>query len=544
MTIDGEAQGSSGVTMVADVLVIGGGPAATWAALSAALAGADTILVDKGYVGTSGATAPSTTNCWFADNEARRESIIARRLEQSLGLGNARRIGQVVDMATENIKRLDEWGYSFPVDDQGKRYLANLRGPDYMRFMRRQLLRARVKVLDHHPALELLAAGDGIGGASGVARQHGTTWTVRAAAVILATGGCAFGDRILGATGLTGDAYLMAAEAGARFSGMEFSAQYGIAPLGSSVNKGIPFTFASFFTESGRPVPASVEDRYPALAQEMIRGERIVAIFDHASPALRAALRHGQPNCFLPFDRLGIDPFQQRFPVSLRCEGTVRGTGGIHAIDETGATGIRGLYAAGDSLDRQDLAGATTGGGGPNAAWAISTGAAAGTAAAALAREVGNAHSDRSARRLGTVGLRPLRRQDGIPANDVVRAVQSEMLPLERNFFRTQPGLTVSLSRLDEAWSLASDYLGGGDRLHIAASGALREREAAAMLLAGRLAYTAALSRRERRGIHRRLDLPVNPELTRLRTSIEGHPMLATAHGAPTGHQLTRRLAS
>jgi hypothetical protein len=31
------------------------------------------------------------------------------------------------------------------------------------------------------------------------------SWWVRAGAVVLATGGCAFGERILGTTGLTGD---------------------------------------------------------------------------------------------------------------------------------------------------------------------------------------------------------------------------------------------------------------------------------------------------------------------------------------------------
>jgi flavin-dependent dehydrogenase len=45
----------------ADVLVIGGGPAGAWAAIAAAEAGARVILVDKGYLGTSGATAPSNT---------------------------------------------------------------------------------------------------------------------------------------------------------------------------------------------------------------------------------------------------------------------------------------------------------------------------------------------------------------------------------------------------------------------------------------------------------------------------------------------------
>jgi succinate dehydrogenase/fumarate reductase flavoprotein subunit len=38
----------------ADVLVVGGGLAATWTALSAAQAGGRVVLVDKGYCGTSG----------------------------------------------------------------------------------------------------------------------------------------------------------------------------------------------------------------------------------------------------------------------------------------------------------------------------------------------------------------------------------------------------------------------------------------------------------------------------------------------------------
>jgi hypothetical protein len=44
------------------------------------------------------------------------------------------------------------WGYSFPDDDEGRPYLANLRGPDYMHFMRRRALAAGVTVLDHQTA--------------------------------------------------------------------------------------------------------------------------------------------------------------------------------------------------------------------------------------------------------------------------------------------------------------------------------------------------------------------------------------------------------
>src|SRR5215467_13187040 len=42
-----------GVSATADVLVIGGGPAGCWAAITAAENGASVVLADKGYCGTS-----------------------------------------------------------------------------------------------------------------------------------------------------------------------------------------------------------------------------------------------------------------------------------------------------------------------------------------------------------------------------------------------------------------------------------------------------------------------------------------------------------
>lgn len=56
----------------ADVLVIGGGPAGTWAAISAAAQGARVVLADKGYCGASGATAPSGTAVWYVEPDAQK----------------------------------------------------------------------------------------------------------------------------------------------------------------------------------------------------------------------------------------------------------------------------------------------------------------------------------------------------------------------------------------------------------------------------------------------------------------------------------------
>lgn len=43
--------------LTADVLVIGGGMAGAWAAIGARRAGASVVLVEKGWLGTSGVTA-------------------------------------------------------------------------------------------------------------------------------------------------------------------------------------------------------------------------------------------------------------------------------------------------------------------------------------------------------------------------------------------------------------------------------------------------------------------------------------------------------
>ncbi|WP_428981399.1 FAD-dependent oxidoreductase [Nocardia brasiliensis] len=43
--------------MTVDVLVLGGGPAGTWAALQAAASGTSVALADKGFCGSSGERA-------------------------------------------------------------------------------------------------------------------------------------------------------------------------------------------------------------------------------------------------------------------------------------------------------------------------------------------------------------------------------------------------------------------------------------------------------------------------------------------------------
>ncbi|WP_409346824.1 FAD-dependent oxidoreductase [Paenibacillus sp. MBLB4367] len=494
----------SDLELEADVLVIGGGPAGTWAALTAASSGASVILADKGYCGTSGATAPSGTGVWYVepDPKLREEAKLSR---YGLGgqLADSGWMNRVLDRTYDNMNKLGAWGYPFPQDDQGNPYRRGLQGPEYMRLMRKLVKKAGVRILDHSPALELLADEHGVGGASGVRTQSGETWSVRAGAVVIATGGCAFLSKALGCNVLTGDGYLMAAEAGANLSGMEFSNAYAIAPTFSTVTKTAYYRYASFYYEDGTVVEGAGSTRgRSVIARNLLQNRQVYARLDQAPEDIRPLLRTGQTNFFLPFDRVGIDPFTDLFPVTLRLEGTVRGTGGIHITDETCATKVPGLYAAGDAATRELICGGFTGGGSHNAAWAMSSGSFAGEGAAAHARGLGAKAVKRSLRGLSTSTLTAKSTAKPDRTDAFVRAVQDEVTPYDRNLFRTEKSLDGSLDRLDRLWNEIRE-----EPVQLRPD-SFKAREAAAMTATARWMYRSAKVRTETRGMHKREDFP------------------------------------
>ncbi|SMC22643.1 Succinate dehydrogenase/fumarate reductase, flavoprotein subunit [Andreprevotia lacus DSM 23236] len=488
-------------TLHTDVLVIGGGPAGCWAAWRAARSGARVVLADKGYVGTSGATAPSGTGVWYVPPEAEaREAALASR--EALGgyLADRGWGTRVLDQTYANLEQVAQWGYPFPLDDQGRQRRTSLQGPEYMKLMRKVVKQAGVSILDQSPALQLLLDDEGsVVGAEGVSRQGDERWQVRAGAVVLATGGCAFLSNALGCNVLTGDGYLLAAESGAELSGMEFSNAYGLSPAFSSVTKSAFYRWATFRYEDGSLIDgAGSKHGRSIIARHLEGGTQVYALLDLATDADRQYARSAQPNFFLPFDRIGIDPFTRQFPVTLRLEGTVRGTGGLRLVDEGCATTVRGLYAAGDAATRELICGAFTGGGSHNAAWATSSGYWAGEAAAAFALQQGRQSHARSAIAAGGATQSGSQQLD---SRALIQAVQQEVQPYSKNLFRSGEGLDASLARLDGYWRSVRQSTPATN-----AAEQLRAREATAMLATARWMYRSALARTETRGMHKRLD--------------------------------------
>ncbi|QNG18217.1 FAD-binding protein [Rhodococcus triatomae] len=489
-----------------DVLVIGGGPAGTWAALRARRQGAEVVLVDKGYCGTSGATAPAGTGVWYvAPDPALRAKAKAGR--EALGgfLADHHWMDRVLEQTWENMNLLGTEGrYPFPIDPEtGLPVRTGVQGPEYMRRMRAWIRRAGVRILDHSPALELLVDEDGVvRGAAGHQRQEDRDYTITAGAVVLASGGCAFLSRALGTNVDTGDGALMAAEVGARFSGMEFSNAYGIVPAGSTITKTAYYSYATFFHADGRVLEGAGSTAGRSVIARTLLTEPVYAQLDRADSDVQAKMRLGQPNFFLQFDRRGIDPFTDRFEVDLLAEGTVRGTGGIDVLGDDCSTTVPGLYAAGDAATRERICGGFTGGGSHNAAWAMSSGTWAGEGAARFARDQRHTVAAPEVRRTGTVGLRPTSRPV-LDAAAVVAAAQAELIPYEKNYLRDGARLRPALGELENLWTALASGLGGssGDER-------IRARQAAAITAVGRWMYHSTLARTETRGMSKRADYP------------------------------------
>ncbi|MCE0745084.1 FAD-binding protein [Acetobacter sicerae] len=490
--------------LIADVLVVGGGMAAGWAAISAAKTGARVVIADKGFMGTSGVTAPAGPNHWWVPpQQDLRRSAVERRLETAFGLADPVWMERIIDITWRSIPEIAPW-YPFAGDGKGGTFRSGLRGPEYLRALRQYATKLGVIILDQHPVLELLARQDGsIGGVAGYDRLNDRPWNARTGAVILATGGCAFQSGLLGSYNNTGDGYLMGVEAGAELSGMEFCVSYSISPAWLSTRT-LPYTGARYFNAEGQllSIPGWDKPReYLCKLADAFRTGPVYADLHEAPVGLPAVIREIQPATVAAFERRGLDMFQDRFEVKLFGEGTIRGIGGLRIIDDVCATAVPGLFAAGDAATREHIAGATSGGGAQNAAWALSSGVLSGTGAAREAKKRRKALDQcEKLKPLGGAGLRPSDTIKTVDNKAAIQTAQNEILDLDKALWRNETKLRSSASLLDAAWSEIRNNLQGKDLDAVSA------RETAAMVATARWCNASALVRKESRGMHVRED--------------------------------------
>jgi succinate dehydrogenase/fumarate reductase flavoprotein subunit len=159
--------------------------------------------------------------------------------------------------------------------------------------------RTRPELIHHSEGVsvstDVLVIGGGPAGCwapSGIRRQRGDAWSVRAGAVAIAGGGCAFQSAGLGCNVLTGDGHLMAAELGAELSGMEFSNAYALSPAFSSVTKTAFYRYATFYTDDGVLEGAGAQRGRSIIARELL-SRPVYARLDRAPADIRTEREFG-----------------------------------------------------------------------------------------------------------------------------------------------------------------------------------------------------------------------------------------------------------
>ncbi|MDT0567190.1 fumarate reductase/succinate dehydrogenase flavoprotein subunit [Streptomyces sp. DSM 3412] len=232
--------------LTCDVLVIGGGTAGTMAALTAAEHGADVLLLEKAHVRHSGALAMGMdgVNNAVIPGRAEPDDYVAEITRANDGIVDQSTVRQTATRGFAMVQRLESYGVKFEKDEHneyavrqvhrsGSYVLPMPEGKDVKKVLYRQLrrreMRERIRIENRVMPVRVLTAEGRAVGAVGLHTRTGAFVTVRAGAVILATGAC--GRLGLPASGYlygtyenptnAGDGYAMAYHAGAELTGIE-----------------------------------------------------------------------------------------------------------------------------------------------------------------------------------------------------------------------------------------------------------------------------------------------------------------------------------
>jgi succinate dehydrogenase/fumarate reductase flavoprotein subunit len=194
-----------------DILIIGGGIAATFAAVKARAQGAKVTVVDKGYAGRSGLTP------WF-HGFAHNDPQAATKEEWHHGLFWATESisrADYIDMFLEDsAARWDELHSWVPND-----FLPQSKGP----YLAKQIEKCGATIINGVMITELLEKDGRVVGAIGIPRQEDKAIVFRAGAVILCTGAGTFKSPGWPASPNTFDGHIMAYKLGADIAGKEWN---------------------------------------------------------------------------------------------------------------------------------------------------------------------------------------------------------------------------------------------------------------------------------------------------------------------------------
>jgi succinate dehydrogenase/fumarate reductase flavoprotein subunit len=372
--------------LAAEVLVIGGGGAASRAAIEAHMAGAKVTLAVKGRYGFMGIRGGGASDgsaigrldyAYFSYIDhldqrgwpgTQKEAAITFTRQAGLGTADPKLINVLIENAVPAAENLDKWGLIFrnQWSKSAARRFKPMPGLGYL------VRGSGATILEGVMMTDLLIEDGTCVGAVGVREETGEPIIIKAGAVILGTGGCAQLYLLnCHESGVTADGHAMGYEAGAPLMNMEFMQimpaviHPTLALLSCTfwaLNPTIRNARGETFIENYLPPGITVKDVFDqrAIHSPFSTRDKVSRYIEIAMVNEFKAGRATDKNAFYleitnPEKMVGESPEWLRYrgidwrAGNQQCNAIFHATNGGLIIDENAQSKIPGLYALGET---------------------------------------------------------------------------------------------------------------------------------------------------------------------------------------------------
>lgn len=501
-----------------DVLVIGGGIAATFAAIKAKEAGATRVVqIDKGTVGKTGNScfAAGVIHVCFPEDKL---DDRVRRLSRAVGyLAQQDLIRDHLADSYPILEDMRRYGVVFVTDDDGSYSRRAGRGAyPVVQFYSTQLMDALrqkaqdigVEQVNRLCVTDFLTTGGNTGdivGACGFDQNQGGFHVFEARSTVLATGATYYKGIHPGQRDCTADGFAMGYRAGVTLSGAEqndlpANCMPARVDVGPGMNKWM--SEGAYFKNS---LGERFMERYSPKLKERSGLPQLIAFFCVEARMGRAPIymdaRHFGPESMerlykmlpLPqreFESIGVVEDGKFQKMVEFCPTAPVARPGI-VVDRDYASRTARLFASGEACAPSAV---VTG-----LSAAATSGARAGQSAAACARDGGDVHADPSQiAELRERAFATLEKETGVEPETVLLDLQETVIPYDRLLLREKKRMESGLARVEKIRDEDLARLKAYDLHYLRLC-----HEVENLTLAGELQFKASLQRTETRNILR-----------------------------------------